>query len=131
MKGLLLDQGLPRSTATLLVQSGLTALHAADVGLAKAAGSDILEFARARGLIVVTLDADFHTLLAASGAVSPSVIRLRRQRLNGQQAAATITATLERTYDALKAGAVASVTSTLIRVKLLPLPQPRQRPAHR
>jgi predicted nuclease of predicted toxin-antitoxin system len=82
-------------------------------------------------LIVVTLDADFHTLLAASGAISPSVIRLRRQRLNGQQAAAIITAVLERSHQALEAGAVASVTSALIRVKLLPLPQPRQRSSHR
>jgi predicted nuclease of predicted toxin-antitoxin system len=62
----------------------------ADVGLSKAADSEILEYAKARDLIVVTLDADFHMLLAASGAISPSVIRLRRQRLNGQQATALL-----------------------------------------
>lgn len=71
MKGLLLDQGLPRSTATLLAQSGFTAFHTADVGLSRAADSEILEYARGRDLLVVTLDADFHMLLAASGAISP------------------------------------------------------------
>ena len=78
MKGLLLDQGLPRSTTTFLNQSHFRALHAAELGLATASDSDILEYARQRDLMVVTLDADFHTLLAVSGAASPSVIRLRR-----------------------------------------------------
>jgi predicted nuclease of predicted toxin-antitoxin system len=66
MKGLLLDQGLPRSTASLLVQSGFTAFHAAEVGLSKASDSEILEYARGQDLLVVTLDADFHMLLATS-----------------------------------------------------------------
>jgi len=96
MKGFLLDQGLPRSTTRLLVESGLAALHAGDVGLSRASDPEILEYARARDLIVVTLEADFHMLLAATGAVSPSVIRLRRQRLNAKQAASVIQAVLER-----------------------------------
>ncbi len=125
MKGLLLDQGLPRSAANILNQSGFTASHAAEVGLSKASDFAILEYARERDLIVITLDADFHMLLAASGTTAPSVIRLRRQRLNGEQAANAIRAAIERCQRALEAGAVVSVTSTLIRVKLLPLPQPK------
>src|SRR5271165_2593263 len=81
MKGLLLDQGLPRSTASLLVEAGYSALHAAEIGLSRASDSEILAYARQEDLIVVTLDADFHMLLAVQGAASPSVIRLRQQRL--------------------------------------------------
>jgi predicted nuclease of predicted toxin-antitoxin system len=73
MKALLLDQGLPRSTTSFLQQANITAQHAADVGLSRAADSEILAYAQQRDLIVVTLDADFHMLLAASGAASPSV----------------------------------------------------------
>jgi predicted nuclease of predicted toxin-antitoxin system len=36
-----------------------------------------MDWARDRGFAVVTLDADFHTLLMVSGAVGPSVVRLR------------------------------------------------------
>src|ERR1700690_259769 len=107
MKGLLLDQGLPRSTTRLLIESGFAALHAADVGLSRASDPEILEYARVRDLIVVTLDADFHMLLASAGAASPSVIRLRRQRLKAREAAMVIQAVLELGNEILDSGAVA------------------------
>jgi predicted nuclease of predicted toxin-antitoxin system len=121
MKGLLLDQGLPRSTTRLLIESGFAALHAADVGLSTASDSEVLEYARARDLIVVTLDADFHLLLAARGAASPSVIRLRRQRLKAHEAAVVIRTVLELGLEILDSGAVASATEASIRFKRLPL----------
>lgn len=74
---------------------------------------------------MVTLDADFHMLLATAGAASPSVIRLRQQRLKAEAAADVILAVLTRSYAALEAGAVVSATRNLVRVKRLPLPQPR------
>ncbi len=129
MKGLLLDQGLPRSTASLLAQSGHTVLHTADIGLAKASDSEILDYARKHDLIVVTLDADFHMLLATAGAASPSVIRLRQQRLNAQAAADVILAVLTRSYESLEVGAVDSATRSLVRVKRLPLPRPQSLPS--
>src|SRR5271157_1879858 len=80
---------------------------------------------RQQDLIVVTLDADFHMLLAVQGATSPSVIRLRQQRLNSEQAAIAIEVVLDRGREALERGAVVSATKTLIRFKRLPLPKPR------
>src|SRR6266705_6782569 len=52
-------------------------------GLATATDAKIIDFARQGGWIVVTLDADFHILLALSGATSPSVVRIR---IEGQRA---------------------------------------------
>jgi predicted nuclease of predicted toxin-antitoxin system len=123
MKGLLLDQGLPRSTANLLIEAGFSAVHAAEVGLSRASDPQMLEYARQQDLIVVTLDADFHMLLAAEGAISPSVIRLRQQRLNAERAAIAINAVLDRGHELLERGAVASATTTRIRFKRLPLRQ--------
>ena len=125
MKGLLLDQGLPRSTTSLLVEAGYSAVHAAEIGLSRASDFEILAYARQQDLIVVTLDADFHMLLAVQGATSPSVIRLRQQRLNSEQAAIAIEVVLDRGREALERGAVVSATKTLIRFKRLPLPKPR------
>jgi predicted nuclease of predicted toxin-antitoxin system len=80
----LLDQGLPRSTAKLLSAAGWDAAHVADIGLSRAEDSRILERARQEARTCVTLDADFHALLATSEAKSPSVVRIRREGLNGK-----------------------------------------------
>lgn len=94
--------------------------------MSRATDSEILEYARVRNLIVVTLDADFHMLRASAGAVPPSVIRLRRQRLNGKQAAVVIRGVLERGYEMLDSGAVATATNASIRFRRLPLQRPKQ-----
>jgi predicted nuclease of predicted toxin-antitoxin system len=80
---LLLDQGLPREAAERLRAAGVDCSHAGEIGMALAADIEILEFARTREFTVVTLDADFHAMLAVQGASSPSVIRIRIQGLNG------------------------------------------------
>jgi predicted nuclease of predicted toxin-antitoxin system len=50
--------------------------------MSRAADQKILAGAVGENTTVVTLDADFHTILAVSAAMAPSVIRLRRQGLN-------------------------------------------------
>ncbi|MFN3407842.1 MAG: DUF5615 family PIN-like protein [Limisphaerales bacterium] len=71
---LLLDQGTPRSAAALLRGMNFNAVHTAEAGLASASDAEILAHAAGAGAVVVTLDADFRTLLALSGADRPSVI---------------------------------------------------------
>ena len=83
---LLLDQGLPRSTGLYIRKPETDVLHVGEVGLSTASDSKILDFARQQGMVVVTLDADFHAMLALSGAVRPSVIRVRNRRLAGRDA---------------------------------------------
>ncbi len=61
---LLLDQGLPRSAASLLQNVGVDAIHTGDIDYTTAEDAAIIEWARQEGRIVVTLDADFHALLA-------------------------------------------------------------------
>jgi len=78
---LLLDQGLPRSTVFPLRTAGIDAVHVGEKSLATAPDSLILDIARREQCIVVTLDADFHALLALSGAAGPSVIRIRIEGL--------------------------------------------------
>ena len=65
---LLLDQGLPRSTVLHLLNAGIEAIHVGNRGLVTASDSIILDFGRQEAMVVVTLDADFHALLALSAA---------------------------------------------------------------
>ena len=67
---LLLDQGLPRSSAVLLRAAGVDAVHTAEIGLSRAEDPAILERGRDDERVVVTYDADFHALMALSGADS-------------------------------------------------------------
>jgi predicted nuclease of predicted toxin-antitoxin system len=75
---LLLDQGLPRSAAALLCNAGINTIHVGDIGLFDAEDTEIIRRALEEDRIVVTLDADFHTLLTLNEATSPSVIRIRK-----------------------------------------------------
>jgi predicted nuclease of predicted toxin-antitoxin system len=118
---LLLDQGLPRSAAGRLRLSGVDATHTGELGLATAEDAIILDRGRAEGRIVVTLDADFHRLMALSGATEPSVIRIRIEGLKGGALADLLLAVLGSCADDLMHGALVSVQEDGIRVRRLPL----------
>lgn len=64
---LLLDQGMPADAARLFRELGYQCLHVSELGLQRAEDEEILAFAGTRGCVVITLDADFHTLVRCSG----------------------------------------------------------------
>ena len=92
-----------------------------DRGLATASDSKILDFGRQEGRVVVTLDADFHALLALSGVKGPSVIRIRIEGLRAEDLAALLVDVLKVCRDDLMKGAVVSVTEGGVRIRKLPL----------
>ncbi len=118
---LLLDQGLPRSTVKHLTVAGIAAEHVGDLSMAGATDAEILNSARQQQSVVVTLDADFHRLLAASRATSPSVVRIRIEGMNGSQLAAILVQLIAVAGAELVAGAAVSVTARRVRVRLLPI----------
>jgi len=117
----LLDQGVPRSTVRHLATAGIAAEHVGDVGLATATDDVILEEARNRNAMVITLDADFHRLLATARATSPSVVRVRIEGLKGDQLADILVRVLSVADAELAVGAVVSVTESRIRIRRLPI----------
>jgi len=117
---LLLDQGLPRSAAALLCEAGIDTIHVADISLSAADDTDILQRAREEERVVVTLDADFHTLLALCGAITPSVIRIRIERLRAQALTNLLLTVIGNCEEDLEQGAVIAVEPSRIRVRRLP-----------
>lgn len=118
---LLLDQGLPRSAAPLLREAGFDAVHTAEIGLATATDTAILLAAHQQDRVIVTLDADFHALLARSGASAPSVIRIRIERLRGEEVLQLVQSVLTVCSGELETGAVVTVQPSRIRLRRLPL----------
>lgn len=121
MKRSLLDQGLPRSAVAILKDAGWEAVHAVDVGLSRASDDLILAYARDKHWICVTLDADFHALLAVTNARAPSVVRIRWEGLNGPALASLLMTIWPRIEQPLQQGAMVTVTETAIRIRRLPV----------
>jgi predicted nuclease of predicted toxin-antitoxin system len=118
---LLLDQGLPRSAAALLSASGIEAVHVGDIGLAAADDSVILARAEKEGRVVVTLDADFHRILALSGMKRPSVIRIRIEGLGSEPLCKLVMRVIRRCRREIDAGAMLTVEAHRTRIRMLPL----------
>ena len=118
---LLLDQGLPRSAASLLRNVGIDTVHTGEIGYATAEDAEIMKKAVREDRIVITLDSDFHMLLAQSGASSPSVIRIRIERLRAEAVVQLVQEILVDWRKELKAGVAITVQPGRIRFHDLPL----------
>ncbi len=116
---LLLDQGLPMTTAKLLRDAGWDVVHTAEVCLSRAKDSEILAIAKQQDRTIVTLDSDFHSLLVLQGAVMPSVIRIRIEGLRSNQMSELLLQLLPPIKDKLLAGAMVTITSRSVRIKNL------------
>lgn len=121
MNRILLDQGLPRSTAAVLREAGWDVIHVSDLGMSQSTDRTILNFALAQDRTVVTQDADFHTLLAVANEPGPSVIRIRQEGLKGREVAALLLIIWLRIEAQIQRGAMVTVTEKTIRVRNLPL----------
>jgi len=118
---LLLDQGLPLSAAALLRDAGFDTVHVGEIGMAEAEDSAIIQKAREDGRVVATLDADFHTLLALDMAVTPSVIRIRIERLRARALTDLLLKVMTECADSIKQGSAITVEPSRIRIRRLPL----------
>jgi len=59
----LVDEDLPRSTATLLESLGIDALDVRDVGLQGVSDAEVFEYAQKEGRIIITRDVEFGNIL--------------------------------------------------------------------
>jgi predicted nuclease of predicted toxin-antitoxin system len=118
---LLLDQGLPHTTVKHLDKSGWDVQHVSDIGMSCATDREILDVARNDSRAVVTLDADFHTMLALDGASSPSVIRIRREGLKGRELAELLCEIWPKIEQNVTQGAMITVTEDSVRIHNLPV----------
>lgn len=105
----------------MLGQVGWDVTHVSEIGMSRAEDVDILQRARSEQRVCVTLDADFHALLATSGERGPSVIRVRKEGLDAGALAALLQSVWPGIEDALVGGAMVTVTDRSVRVRRLPI----------
>jgi len=118
---ILLDQGLPRTAVNILRETGWDVLHTGDIGLSRASDQEILAYARLEKMVIITLDADFHAILAVQNAKSPSVVRIRYEGIKGQELANLIETIWPKIQIQLESGAMVTVTRKSIRIRKIPI----------
>ena len=74
---LLVDNQLPLALARYLAANGWECAHLQDVGLASADDQTIWQYAKERGLTIITKDEDFQALATRQGSVPPQVVWVR------------------------------------------------------
>ena len=116
----LLNQGVPRDAAARLREMGYACAHVGEIGMWAAADRDILRWAAEQGAIVVTLDADFHAILAVSAAHGPSVIRIRMQGLDAPAVVGIIRDVLKSFGTDLEKGSLVTVKARKMTCHKLP-----------
>ena len=118
---LTLDEGLPLRAAGYLREAGVSTQHVLELGMAGASDKAVLERAAQDQSVLVTLDSDFHRILAETGAKGPSVIRIRMEGLSGRQVADLLAPIIEQLGKQLESGVAASVSGKRVRLRKLPL----------
>jgi predicted nuclease of predicted toxin-antitoxin system len=115
------DLGIPRDSAGLLRAFGYECTDVGEVGMENAADEAILDFSLVESAVIVTLDADFHTILAVTGAAGPSAIRLRMQGLGAAEVVEAAQRVLAGFESDLRLGALVTMKVHKITCHRLPI----------
>jgi predicted nuclease of predicted toxin-antitoxin system len=121
MMKFLADMGISPKTVAFLKELGYEAVHAHSIGIDKWTDKDILEKAHKENHIVLTHDLDFGELMAAYREQLPSVVIFRLRNMHPDQVNLNLKVIIAQHQNALKEGALISVTEGQIRVRLLPI----------
>ncbi len=117
----LIDMNLSPLWVSFLASNRIVAVHWSTVGEPRAADSEILDFAAARGWIVLTHDLDFGVLLAASGTNTPSVVQVRCQDVLPSAIGDVVVRAIGAAGPHLETGALVTVDALRHRIRLLPI----------
>lgn len=118
---ILLDMNIPIKYAHLLEQKGFEVLRWPDVGRPNATDSEIMEYARENGFVVVTYDLDFSTILAVTHDLKPSIVQIRATLLHAKEIVDLVIAAMLQNKDNLISGAILTIDSKKARFRMLPL----------
>jgi predicted nuclease of predicted toxin-antitoxin system len=89
--------------------------------MSRATDDEIVAWALEQTAIVVTLDADFHAILAVTRASSPSVIRIRMQGLDAPAVAGLVQSVIAGFANELSAGSLVTVKANKTTCHKLPI----------
>ena len=90
----------------------------------RAQDEEILSKAVSDSSVIITLDADFHALVAVRGMRKPSVVRLRQEGCDANRVVAILGGVLIQHRTRLANGCLISVTDRRASFRMLPIVRP-------
>ncbi|MBN3927722.1 DUF5615 family PIN-like protein [Nostoc sp. NMS4] len=118
---ILIDMNLSPDWVAVFERYNISSVHWSSVGDRCEKDSIIMEWARTNGYIVFTHDLDFGSLLAATGANTPSVIQVRTQDVLPNSIENLVISALNQFESSLETGALVTVDQAQSRVRILPI----------
>ncbi len=123
---LLVDMNLSPRWIDLLHSRGMEALHWSTVGPANAPDQQIMAYAAANDMVVLTHDLDFSSILAVTNGDKPSVVQIRTDDVRVDRIGEQVLSALRQAQKELLEGALVTIDLNRVRLRLLPLrPNPR------
>jgi predicted nuclease of predicted toxin-antitoxin system len=118
---IVVDMNLSTLWVDRLAGGGHEAVHWSTIGASEAPDAVIMDHAAQSGAVVLTRDLDFAAMLASSSRTSPSVVQLRASRASPDVHGPAVLRVLHDTADVLSAGAIVTIDTERVRVRVLPL----------
>jgi predicted nuclease of predicted toxin-antitoxin system len=118
---LLVDMNLSPRWEGILRDAGWDALHWSSIGRGNEPDAEIMRYAAQNGYTVLTHDLDFSAILAATHGDRPSVVQVRTDDVSPTMVSAIVIAALRRAEPELEAGALLTVSSGQMRIRMLPI----------
>jgi predicted nuclease of predicted toxin-antitoxin system len=118
---ILVDMNLSPDWVPFLQSHGHTTVHWSAVGNPGALDTELMDWARANGHVILTHDLDFGMILAQTHATGPSVVLIRSQDTFPAAIGIAVTAALQQCESDLQSGALAVVDPIHHRVRILPI----------
>lgn len=117
----LADMNISPRTIEAPRQHGWDIVRVSQVMPVDALDSEILDFARKDGGVIVTQDLDFSTLLVLGGHDDPSLITLRLAASDPEAITGVLLQSLSRIEKAITEGSAVTIEDAAIRIRRLPI----------
>lgn len=117
----LIDMNLTPRWVAKLIEAGWTASHWSSLGEMNAPDDELMVYAIAHDMIVLTHDLDFSAILATTRGNRPSVVQIRADNVSPEAIGEVVVAAIHQMQADLKAGALLTIDTQKSRLRLLPL----------
>lgn len=118
---LLIDMNLSPHWVHLLNNAAIEAVHWSTLGAKNAPDSEIMNYAKIHGYVVLTHDLDFSAILAATHGEKPSVVQIRSDDVSPNIIGEQVVAALHQMAAQLNIGALLTIDTNRTRLRVLPL----------